>query len=484
MSQARRVAFSALGFGYFVSSALVLAQGIPPAAPGTNQSGPGRATTSTILRADAVYTANGTGGRENEVWHERLKAIPLGRGLEVSLSGLGHAQAEFFDNQNFGQVPGGDGFFNTRLNLYGDLNFARRVRVFGALKHGERFLSPVTLPVDSDDLDLHQLFFELRVGDLFGMESTSLFLRAGRQELHYGAGRMISIREGPNLRDEFDGALVRARFGLLVLDGFAVFDVTDETGTFDNRTQTSDGVWGAYGCLELGQAGNLDFYYIGDERSESSYVQGILSETRHSTGIRWWRGASSGWSGDLELTVQFGQARDAEGERSDILAWSASGDILHSWGTAVWSPSVGGSFGVSSGDEQAADSMVGTFRAPEPPGRYFGETNPLGPGNIAGGSVKFEVSPMEGWRLTSSVIAFWRLQTADGVYNPAGGVVRGAQGDRGFVGWEPSILTSYRLDSVWTLGAEGGYFFPGPYLEDNLPSDGVLRLVSTVAVSF
>ena len=47
------------------------------------------------------------------------------------------------------------------------------------------------------------------------MIGTGSNFRVGRQELEYGSGRLIDVREGPNVRLSFDGFKVLSKHRLL-----------------------------------------------------------------------------------------------------------------------------------------------------------------------------------------------------------------------------------------------------------------------------
>lgn len=472
------------------AATIVHADPLPPAAPGTPQPvlDPAGRASPTTLAADTDHRFL-LGLPRGGDWPDRFKNIPLDPNGDVrlSLSALGYLEAEFFRDQNFGQIPGNDWFQNQRLNLYGDLSFGDRFRIFGALKHGGRNgARGFVPPVERDALDLHQAFLELRFGDALGLEVNDAFLRAGRQELHYGAGRMISIRQGPNLRQDFDGVMLRLRSEGIVADAFAVFDVSDRPGAFDNRTDASNGVWGLYATLPVAARHNLDLYYMGDRRTLSPFVQGSFAETRHSLGARWWlpRSPGGGWSGDIEATYQFGTGTQTGGGQADIAAWSVSGQASYGWPQALWSPVATMTLGLSSGDGSSRDGRLGTFRAPNPPGRYFGETTPFGPGNLAGGGVSLALSPIERLTIEPGVDLFWRVDTSDGIYTPGSTIVSPAGGTNHFVGWEAGLTTRYQINPNLALRAEAGYFFPGAYLTDNPPAENVARLMFGLDFSF
>ena len=52
-------------------------------------------------------------------------------------------------------------------------------------------------PVDKDELSINQLFFNYKL-----LNSWSVTI--GRQNLKLGSGRLVDVREGPNVRRSFD----------------------------------------------------------------------------------------------------------------------------------------------------------------------------------------------------------------------------------------------------------------------------------------
>lgn len=465
---------------------------LPPSSAGTPQpitDASGRASATTVS-SDTDYRFIGD-GLASARWGDRFKNIPFGSSGDVrlSLSVHGYIEGELFKDQNFGQIPGEDVFWNRRLNVYGAASVGDRLRIVGALKHGDRNGFRGFVPaVERDELDPHQAFIEIRMGDALGLGIDDALFRTGRQELHYGAGRLISVRQGPNVRQDFDGALFRLRRSSAIYEAFAFFDVFDRAGDFDNRTNNEDGVWGVYGTLPIAPRRYLDLYYIGDRRSLSPYLQGTFSETRQSFGSRYWiaRSPDGGWFGDIEATYQAGDASHVSGRGAEVSidAWSVSGQAAYSWPDARWSPVASLSFGFSSGDTNLRDGELGTFRAPNPPGRYFGETTPFGPGNLAGGGLSWSVTPIAPLSLEAGVDFFWRVDTDDGIYTPAGTIVRREAGNDRFAGWELGVTARYRIDAVWAVHGEIGHFWPGAYLKDNPPARDVTRVALGIDLSF
>ena len=91
--------------------------------------------------------------------------------------------------------------------LYADLHYGPHVRTFLELKSGiNSWRAGGPRPIDEKRLDFQAGFLEVGGATSWG----SIQVRAGRQELEYGSGRLVDVREGPNVRLSFDGFLVRA----------------------------------------------------------------------------------------------------------------------------------------------------------------------------------------------------------------------------------------------------------------------------------
>ena len=72
----------------------------------------------------------------------------------------------------------------------------------------------------------------------------SLVLRSGRQELAFGSQRIVSVREGPNMRLSFDGFRAMFRAGGIQLDGLATRPVENNPYILDNETDKDRALWG------------------------------------------------------------------------------------------------------------------------------------------------------------------------------------------------------------------------------------------------
>ena len=431
---------------------------------------------------------------------DALKYVPLGASTYGYLGGEARSLYEYRDVALFrSPAANDDGYLLQRFMAHGGVVTAAvpglvQARAFVELKSGlVAGLRPDPGPPDEDRLDVNQAFVEGTValgpapagpasaGGRPGA-APSLLVRLGRQELSYGVGRLVSVREGPNVRTGFDGALARVRAAGATLDAFYMVPNTTEPGVFDNGRTDGEQFWGLYATGPVpGLAPHtLDVYYFGqDLDAPLPYAQGPSTEVRHTVGARW-AVRTPAFSIDAEAAGQFGrvQRRDsvgAAGPSGRIAAWTASTFATVALGGLPLAPELGLYTGVVSGDRDPGDADLGTFRAPYPPGRYFGIGNDLGPVNLAGFRPSLALAPAPGVSVEVGTYVFWRASTRDGLYNPPGFPLRpGGPSRARYVGAIPEAALAWQLDRHFGVEVDVSYFVTGPYLDESGPGADAL----------
>jgi hypothetical protein len=433
------------------------------------------------LRYEEDYTFLRDTRQRTDVF-DPIKYLPLtpDGAFYLSLGGELRERYEYTHNPTWGQEPqDAHGVFLQRYVLHTDLHLTNTVRIFAqlssALADGR---AGGASPVDEDALDLQQGFLDLR----FPAGGTrTLTLRAGRQELAYGSGRLVDVREGPNVRRTFDGGRVILQTSSWRLDGFAMRPVEDERGVFDDSFSTFQALWGVYGVgiLPWPSFGSMDLYYLGFHNDQSIYDQATDSETRHSLGLRLW-GTPGVWDYNTEFVYQWGTFGAGE-----IQAWTVAINSGHTWTTGPWQPRIGLSTNIASGDRDATDRDLETFNPLFPRGSYFSETALLGPRNFFNVQPSLTLTPLESVSLTLDVNWFWRLQTADGLYSPSGQLLRAADGSTArYVGSNVALKTAWQLQRHVAITATYEHFFPGPFLRETGPHKAIDFIELTLQCRF
>ena len=229
----------------------------------------------------------------------------------MSFGGELRERYEFYHEQDAGQVPPNarsNGYFLERYLLHADLHLGPYFRFFGQIVTGledERIGGPRP-DVDRDAFGIHQAFGDF-ILPLAG-EKDTLTARLGRQEFEYGSGRLIDVRDGPNLRLSFDAARLLLHKGDWEVDGWWGKPVLNRPGVGDDIPDPARSFWGVYAIhpLPLLPQGNVDLYYLGFENKDAVYAQGPGYELRNTLGTRLW-GRPLPWEYNLEYDWQFGR---------------------------------------------------------------------------------------------------------------------------------------------------------------------------------
>jgi hypothetical protein len=253
-----------------------------------------------LLRYDEDYSYLKDPSRRTDFW-DPIKYIALcGRDdWYLSIGGELRERYEFYHEQDAGQVPPdarNNGYLLERYLLHGDLHLGPYFRFFGQFMTGleDGRIGGPRPDIDRDAFDVHQAFADF-VLPLAGDKDT-LTARLGRQEFEYGSGRLIDVRDGPNLRLSFDAARLLLHTGDWEVDGWWAKPVRDRPGVFDDDPDPTRSFWGLYAVhpLPLLPKGNIDLYYLGFENKDAVYAQGPGYELRHTVGTRLWGRRSRG----------------------------------------------------------------------------------------------------------------------------------------------------------------------------------------------
>jgi hypothetical protein len=354
---------------------------------------------------------------------------------------------------------------------HADLHLGLRVRFFVQIKSGlENGREGGPRLFDEDQLDPHQAFLDVA---LHATPERSLTLRVGRQELAYGATRFISAREGPTVRQTFEGIKLILRSGAWRVDGFATSFVRTKPGTFDDDPEPGRNLWGVYAVRAVSflPGGNVDLYYLGAHRDVSRFDQGAGDERRHSIGTRVW-GKHEPWDYDVEPIVQWGSF--AQG---DIRAWAVETDTGYTLRSVRTTPRIGFKVHAASGDQDPTDPDLETFNPLYPRGLYNQLVNLHGHVNLIELQPSLTIRPTKRWTVTLDWSLVKRESLDDGVYGVGGNLLRPAGGSRARpVGSQLSLVPIWRVNRHITFVWIATHFFPGRFLEETGSAEPVTHL--------
>lgn len=405
----------------------------------------------TPLRYDEDYSFLRDPRCRTELW-DPLKYVTLAQRLPAYLT-LGidvRERVEHFSTFDWGGVPTSpDGFLLQRVMPHADLHLGSFVQLFFQLT-SNLVWGRDPRPLDRDDLDVLQAFASVSLG--------SLTIRGGRQEVQYANSRLVSIREGPNVRLAFDGVRLIQRVRGWQVDGLALVPVEVRPGIFDDRPEPGQWFWGAYASGPVFAWLNLDLCYLGRFRKTATFEQGTARELRHTIGTR-----MSGRSGGLDYNVEVAYQGGTFGDGS-IAAWMVASDVGYTLAVLPAHPRFGAQTNAVSGDSNANDADLQTFNPLFPRGAYFSQVNLIGPMNLVDFHPAVTLTLIEGLELTLDWDFFWRESLDDGLYQPSTALqVSGAGNPGRYVGSQGAILVQWQLTRHATVAATYSHFFTGPF---------------------
>ena len=421
-----------------------------------------------LLREEDDWSFLADPAKRQEFW-DPIKYIRLRPGRNdwfLSIGGEAREIWEQIGNDNWGQQPFMNAYFNERYMLYFDVHYGKNVRSFVEFKNGlNSYRIGGPRPIDEKKLDLQTAFLEVGTGD----ERKWIKVRAGRHEMEYGSGRLIDVREGPNVRLSFDGFKVRAGVGSWQIDGFAVRPDLDKPGFFDNAPNHAIGFWGVYGVRPLTKTITLDAYYFGLDRKTAAFNRGVGHEMRHSIGARLscpFAERKRGWDFDYEALWQFGTFGSA-----NISAWTVASETGYRFLNLPLKPRFSAKADVSSGDDSRTNTL-GTFNPLFPKGNYFGVLATTGPGpiNFIDAHPRVEATLPQGVTISVDWIFQWRESLRDGVYSVPGFlIIPAGKSDARFVGHRPGTEVRWQADRHLWFQADYGIVYAGKFVKESQP---------------
>jgi hypothetical protein len=418
-------------------------------------------------------------------FHRKIKMIPLAKDNSDSYLSFGgeiRGQVRGSDKINFGDVKAGAAdhelFFVQRYMLHMDVQANKHFRVFAQItsNHIQNKKEPAR-EIERDDLDIMQAFVELRFDP-----GLPLCLRLGRQDLLVGSERMIGTREGPSIRQSFDGARFSFTSPTFKSDFFIVRPVITEFGIFDDAPNPAELDYGAYSNYMVAKNRFMDIYYLGAHRNNALYANDTANENRHSLGVRYCMNGSPFFL-DAEATYQFGKFGD-----QSIHAWQVSSFLGYQWSSLLLKPQLRFAEFIFSGDQHALDGRINTFRpiAAKPPA---GDLLSIGPANAIIISPDAEITLPNHLSFNLRYQAAWRFSTRDGLYTPNVKVMyrdldSPGEYNRKFYLQGITVEINYLINKHFSFNCTAGYFMPEAYAMNTGQGNDLKALSTKVSYKF
>jgi len=364
----------------------------------------------------------------------RTKNLSINRNRTIKASvGLDYREMHEYV-KGYDSAGVNDGYWLTRFMLHTDIKLGKNFRVFAQLARGvvtERQL-PIR-PVDEDQLFFLNGFAEYQFG-----KANNSYIRAGRQELFFGMGRLVAPREGPNIRNSYDALRIRLGVGAISLDGFFAYLVDNKPGIFDNKVfGDNQRLWGFYSTSKNEKV-NVDIYYLGYYNGSALYTKQPErdKETRHSIGVRAFRKYNNGFDYDAEGIYQFGSFGD-----NTISAFMIDGKAGWEFekGQSIFKPAAKLTY--TSGNRSLTNNKLNTFNPLFPNLLYYQTAAGIFPANIINpqASINWQYKKLS---INAGADMFWRESSNDGLYAPFGTLLLN-NGNENYLGYQLYLKADY-----------------------------------------
>ncbi|MHC4215618.1 MAG: alginate export family protein, partial [Planctomycetota bacterium] len=318
-----------------------------------------------------------------------IKWIELGDDWFLTIGGQSRLRFEVENDKNFGSsspMPTHDSFLLQRYFVHGDLKHDEWLRFFVEGKFvyvAERDSGNKSSLEDRGDI--HQVFADVSAG----IQEEPVTFRIGRQELQYGAQRLISPLDWGNLRRRFEGAKAFTNVGDWRIDAFAVFPVKNDRSNLDDRDQKVE-FYGLYSTGKFEKKLKTDLYLLTlkNNNKVANSNGNVGRSVIYTPGTRVW-GNFDNMDYEVELAGQFGRFSS-----DHVFAWMATAGGGYTFDDCDWKPRVGLLYDYASGDDDPADSTHGTFNQHYPLGHaYLGYMDLVGRQNIHALKAQVKVKP-------------------------------------------------------------------------------------------
>lgn len=442
--------------------ALVLAASFPPA-----QDAPPSRPRYLPDAADEDWSFLKTAPK-TDIW-DPIKYIRLGReDWFMTLSGEVRYRPEGFRVRETEARPSTiDSYFLQRYIFGANVRFGARARAFAELQSGiinGKLGSP--RPTDRNTLDMHQAFFEWQQPV---RRSHRLSAKIGRQELAIGSTRLISASPGLNVKRSFDGAGVGYRAPSWTVVGAVAQLVPIVSGAFDDGPGGGQLFWGVAAGRRSPwiQRGEVGVYYLGIDRDESQYTQGVGPEVRHTVGVKW-NGAGARVDLNYDGVFQWGTFIDGP-----IRAWAFATETGYRITTLGWRPRLSVRADIASGDRDPAEQRLESFNPLFPGNSYSGAVGLLGPTNLTDFTPTIVMAPRADLTIGVEAPSYWRTSTQDGVYaTDLRLLIRPEAGTGKYVGTNPGVFVVWQATRHCQLQGVITRFLSGRFLEATFVSEG------------
>lgn len=309
--------------------------------------------------------------------------------------------------------------------------------------------------------------FDLRQAylDVHATNGKDWRLRAGRQEIAFGDGRLVASSDWGNVNRTYDivrGSVARGRAKVDVFGGFVV---QTEPDIFDER-KPGEHFYGAWGVIDKVAPSTAVEPFVVVKYNETVVGEDAVigDSTLVSVGTRV---TSKLWNRvDTATDVIVQQGTFAN---DDILGWAFHQSLGMSFAKTMWKPRVVVDYATASGDTDPKDGRRQTFDSLYPSNHNrYGLADQVGWRNVHFASLQADATPRKWLKVGAATSQFFLGSVNDGLYASSGTrVVLNRKATSRNVGLEVDGWFQWTISKELSLAGGLSALLPGRYLEES-----------------
>jgi hypothetical protein len=306
---------------------------------------------------------------------------------------------------------------------------------------------------------------DLRIGYVqFGNSETGMVsLRAGRQPLDFGEGRLVADPQWSNVGRSFDAARLTLRYRKLKVDAFSGASDKIYADGFSTPTpgEHFDGVYGSLDKVIPNSTIEPYVFWKMEHNVKGELVKsGDLSEK--TAGIRWVGKLPVGFDYGMESALQRGtQATEP------ISAWATHVVLGNTLPNARHLPRFFLEFNRGSGDQNPRNGVHSDFDTLFPSSHdKFGLTDLFSWTNMVHARAGFQYKVRQNLTLAVADNDFWLADRRDGIYSGGKQIVASNGHEGSHIGQEPDLQGRWTLARHTIGDLTFGHVIPGAFLQN------------------
>ena len=344
-----------------------------------------------------------------------------------------------------------DKFLLRRTRVYGDFRFSPDIRIYAEMldadSNNEDF---APRPIEVNRFEMQNLFVDAR---LLADGNNSLTARVGRQELLFGAQRIVSPLDWANTRRTFEGARLMLKQNDRKTDAFWTNPMRIDDNSFDppDRDQEFMGLYSSYTGVK-NQA--VDTYFL-------RFLNGRgANDFQYNTVGTRWQGSKDDYLWDFEGAYQFGDNTDDSSHIGGMATLGLGRKLKGSWKPTLWAY-----YDWASGDDAtgAGNGFHHNFPLAH---KYNGFMDLFGRRNLEDANIQLTMQPTERLKLLAWYHFLFLETQTDVPYTVVmtpfnGGNLPGSAD----LGHEIDFVASYKVNAKQSLVLGYSHFFSGEYFD-------------------